>query len=241
MPVILAAALAGLLATPHCAGMCGGFASACARPVQPVRIGTARQRSWLAPGLHAWHAGRLATYALLGAVAGSVGGVLPGPAWAPAALSAALLAWFAASLAGLLPQPSTRLPGLARAGQYIARRPGVGARFLFGAVTGLLPCGMVYAALSIAVAAANPLYGALAMVAFGAATVPGLTVLGASVQRLVQRGPWTRRAVAATVLALGLWSVAARGFGTHRAHGTHGALEPAGTVQPAAAAHQHGG
>jgi uncharacterized protein len=217
MPAILAAALAGLVATPHCAGMCGGFASACARP---------------RAGLWAWHAGRLATYAALGAGAGLFGAALPGPAWVAAALSAALLVWFAAALAGLAPQPSARIPGLARAGRFLARRPGAPARFLFGATTGLLPCGMVYAALGIAIAAAHPAHSAAAMLAFGAATVPGLSVLALGVQRFALRGLGTRRALAALILLLGLWSAGARGFGGSPT-GAHGSGMHGG--------HSHGG
>jgi uncharacterized protein len=195
MPIILAAALAGLMATPHCAAMCGGFATACARP---------------RTGLAGWHAGRLTTYAVLGALAGSFGRVLPGPAWVPAVLSVALLAWFAASLAGIAPAPTARVPGIARAGQALVRRASWPHRVLFGCVTGLLPCGMVYAALSLAVVAAHPITGAGVMLAFGAATVPGLTVLSLGVQRLALRGLWHRRALAAVVLVLGLWSVSLR-------------------------------
>jgi uncharacterized protein len=217
MQAIVAAALAGLLATPHCAGMCGGFAVACART--PVQIGGARPDR-LRAGLWAWHAGRIGTYAALGGLAGFFGGAIPGPSWLPAALSAVLLIWFAAALAGVVPQPTARIPGLARAGQWIARKPSAPARVLFGAVTGLLPCGMVYAALSIAIAAGSPLYGAAAMAVFGLATVPGLTVLALGVHRYALRGRWSRRAAAAAVLVLGLWSVGMRGFsdGPHR-HG----------------------
>jgi uncharacterized protein len=212
---IVAAAVAGLMATPHCAGMCGGFATACARP-------------W--SGLFAWHAGRLATYAALGALAGYFGRILPGPSWVPAALSAGLLVWFAAVLAGLAPQPSARVPGLARAGVFLAGRPGLPARFFFGTVTGLLPCGMVYAALSISIAAAHPLYSPAAMLAFGAATVPGLTVLSLGVQRFALRGPWSRRAVAAVILVFGLWTVAQRSV---HAGGAHGHDRPAAAEHPA--------
>jgi uncharacterized protein len=224
MQAIIAAALAGLMATPHCAGMCGGFAAACARG--PVRIQGQRRR--LEPGLWAWHAGRLSTYAVLGALAGLFGGALPGPSWLPAAVAATLLVWFAAALAGVVPQPSARVPGLARAGQWLARRPSGPARLLFGAVTGLLPCGMVYAALSIAIAAGTPLHGAAAMVAFGAATVPGLTVVAVGVQRFALRGLWSRRAAAAVVLVLGLWSVGQRslGSGPHGSHSPHGSHAP---------------
>jgi uncharacterized protein len=211
MQILVAAALAGLIATPHCAAMCGGFATACARP---------------RTGLAAWHLGRLTTYGTLGALAGGLGGIVPGPAWLPAALAAALLVWFAAALAGLAPQPAVRLPWLTPAGRSLARRQGAAPRFLFGTVTGLLPCGMVYAALSIAIAAGRPLVGAAAMLAFGAATVPGLTVLSIGVQRLAARSLWTRRAVAALVLALGLWSVGLRGFGGHGLHAS-AAVAPA--------------
>lgn len=208
MSVILAAAVAGLLATPHCAAMCGGFASACARP---------------RAGLWAWHSGRLVTYAVLGALAGGFGAVLPGPWWLPAVVSAALLIWFAAALAGLAPQPAARIPGLAQAGAALARRPGVLSRVLFGVATGLLPCGMVYAALSLGISAGEPLLGAGALVAFGAATVPGLTVLALGLQRFVQRGIWARRAFAALVLVAGLWSVGMRGMraAAHGAPATH--------------------
>ena len=195
MNIIVAAALAGMLATPHCAAMCGGFATLCARP-----------RS----GLAGWHVGRLVTYAALGAIAGGVGGLIPGPAWLPAALATALLVWFAAALAGLVPQPAIRVPGLSRAAQIVARRDAVAARVMFGSLTGLLPCGMVYAALGMAVAAGGALTGAGVMIAFGAATIPGLTILSVGLQRIARRSLWTRRAVALLILILGLWSVSMR-------------------------------
>lgn len=195
MQIIIAAAMAGMLATPHCAAMCGGFATACARP-----------RS----GLAAWHAGRLATYAVLGSLAGTVGGSIPGPAWLPGALAVTMLVWFAAALAGLAPQPSLRVPGLTRAATRVAGSRGIVARTAFGSLTGLLPCGMVYAALTMAVAAGSAATGALVMLAFGAATIPGLTVLSIGLQRIALRGLWTRRAVALLILLLGLWSISVR-------------------------------
>jgi sulfite exporter TauE/SafE len=222
MSVIFAAALAGLLATPHCAAMCGGFATACARP-----------RS----GLWAWHGGRLLTYAALGAVAGTFGAVLPGPAWLPAVLSATLLLWFAAALAGLAPQPSSRIPGLARAGAALGRRSGTLSRVLFGAATGLLPCGMVYAALSLSVSAGAPLLGAAALVAFGAATLPGLTILALGVQRFAMRGLWPRRIFAALVLACGLWSVGMRGL--HASSHDHATPRTVPSQLPTDSAHRH--
>jgi uncharacterized protein len=198
MLTLLGAALAaGLVGSPHCVGMCGGFATACGRP---------------GPGLALWHAGRLSTYMVLGAIAGTVGAVLPGPAWVPAALSAALLLWFALALAGVAPEPAPRLRWLGRAGALLIGRQGVAWRYVFGAFNGLLPCGMVYAALSIAIAAAHPAAGAAVMLAFGLGTIPALTLFPSVFRRLAARGLWQRRAVAVLVLAAGLGSIGTRAF-----------------------------
>lgn len=196
--LLLGALLAGLAGSPHCLAMCGGFAASCGRPGR---------------ALAAWHAGRLTTYALLGAAAGAAGhalGRLPGPAWLPAAVAATLLAWFALALAGLVPEPRLALPGVGRAGATLAGRNGAGWRYAFGLATGLLPCGLVYGALTVAVAAGTPGWGAAAMLAFGLGTLPALTLLAAGMQRLLARGRWARRLVAAAVFVAGLWAIGAR-------------------------------
>ncbi|HSJ16277.1 MAG TPA: sulfite exporter TauE/SafE family protein [Longimicrobiales bacterium] len=191
-----AAFIAGLVGSPHCVGMCGGFAAACSRP-----------RS----GLALWHAGRVTTYALLGALGGLAGGLLPGPRWVLVAVSLALLVWFAASLAELVPKPSLRIPVVVRLGSALAQRRHPGARYAFGMATGLLPCGMVYAALALSLAAGSPAGGALAMSAFGLGTVPALSLLSVGVRRFAAQGVWQRRAVATLVLVAGVWSIAQRG------------------------------
>jgi sulfite exporter TauE/SafE len=47
--------------------------------------------------------------------------------------------------------------------------------FAFGFVNGLLPCGLVYAALAAAMVTATPIQGMLFMVFFGLGTMPALT------------------------------------------------------------------
>ena len=234
--VLLAALVAGLVGSPHCLGMCGGFAAACARPRDGRAVGL--------PTAPFWHLGRLATYAGLGAVAGALGGVVPGPRWLPAALSAVLLLWFSASLAGLVPAGPARIPLLARAGAALARRDGPAWRFLFGMATGLLPCGMVYAALAMAVSAGGAAAGAATMLAFGAGTVPALALLTLTVRRLVLRGIWMRRVLALLVLVAGLGSVGMRLLRQPSAHGHgHGAGQatpaaPASSPAPVSPAHE---
>ena len=73
--------------------------------------------------------------------------------------------------------------------------------------TGLLPCGLIYATLGIAVASGDPLTGGLAMAAFGLGTAPALAALGLGVRRLAGERPWSRRILAALVLVAGLWVV----------------------------------
>ena len=232
---LLAALVAGLVGSPHCLGMCGAFAAAAGRPAAGGRrarlvVLGARSGAWL------WHAGRLSTYATLGILAGAVGAVLPGPRWVPAALSATLLLWFAASLAGVVPAAGARVPGLARVSGRVARQDGLVWRYLFGAATGVLPCGLVYAGLSLAVAAATPLEGALVMLAFGLGTVPALALLSTVVRRLALGTVAGRRVLAVLVLVAGLWSLAMRtampSGGRHGAHDMHAA-----PTAPAAGGH----
>ena len=187
--------LSGLVGSVHCAGMCGGLATACSR-----RTG----------GLPAWHLGRVATYAALGAVAGLAGTAMPGPAWLPGVLATTLLLWFSLALAGWLPEPSLALSGLGQRGASALARGSIGAHLGFGVVNGLLPCGLVYSALAMSLALTSPWRGALAMAAFGLGTVPVLSLGAIGLRRLVMRSLWRRRAFALLILVTGCWTIWAR-------------------------------
>lgn len=202
MGYLAAAFLAGLLGSVHCVGMCGVFAASCSR----VR-----------GGLAAWHLGRIATYGLLGALAGFAGSRLPAPAWLPATLATLLLLWFALALAGLVPEPRIVPPGLTRAAAGALTRPGVGAQVVFGVANGFLPCGLVYSALSIPMALAAPVPGAFAMLAFGAGTLPALSLSAMGLRRLLLSTLWRRRLFATLVLITGLWTIWTRA--TYSLHG----------------------
>ncbi|HSW31006.1 MAG TPA: sulfite exporter TauE/SafE family protein [Longimicrobiales bacterium] len=218
---ISAAALAGLVGSPHCIGMCGTFALACGGRVSHTAV---------------WHAGRTLTYAFLGALAGLAGHLVPGPLWVATVLSALLIVWFAAGLAGLVPEPSLKIPGLTQVATRAAVRGDLPSRFLFGVATGFLPCGLIYATLGIAVASGDALIGALAMTAFGVATTPLLAVFGLGARRVVGQRAWTRRVLAGLVLVAGLWMVVQR-------HGKAGMAEPMNAapaaVQDSTPSHMH--
>ena len=192
---LLPAVVAALAGSPHCVGMCGALACAAGeRPSDQVP----------------YHLGRIGTYAALGAVSGALGSAVPGPSWVPTTLAAVLLVGFALALAGVLPEPKVALPGLSRAGAVLAGRTGPLSRLLFGAVNGLLPCGLVYATLAIPVAAADPWVGAAAMASFGLATVPALAVATLGLRKVLARSLAARRVLAAVVLVAGLGSLAYR-------------------------------
>jgi sulfite exporter TauE/SafE len=190
-PILIGAAIASLVGTPHCLGMCGGFAAASETPGQ----------------LAAWHAGRLLTYTALGAAAGGLGGVLPGPGWVGTAVAAILLVWFAAAIAGLVPEPRLFIPGLAKLGSTTLGRPGIPARFAFGVINGLLPCGLLYAAVGMAVGSGGAGWGALTLLVFGLGTLPGLSTAAIGLRTLLARHPWSRRVLAGVVLVSGLASL----------------------------------
>jgi sulfite exporter TauE/SafE len=192
---LVAAFAAGLVGSPHCIGMCGGFAVLCGSRVRDTFL---------------WHAGRLTSYAGLGALAGAFGALVPGPSWLAAGISVALMLWFAAGLAGLVPEPRFVIPRIRQMGAALAGNPAAVTRYAFGVVTGLLPCGLVYTTLAVPVALGSPAEGALAMLAFGVGTTPVLSAVALGLRRVVSRDIRFRRLLAAAVLAAGLWSVGLR-------------------------------
>lgn len=168
-----AAFAAGLAGSLHCALMCGPLAAA-ARP-HGTRAGGA---------LAAWHAGRLAAYAVVGAGLG-LGG--RGLATTLAGRVQPLLPWLmAAGLAASAFELGRRLPALpaiTAVGGAVARlgaRLGpIGRALALGAATPLLPCGLLWGIFLAAVGAGTPLGGGAVLVAFGAGSTPGLAVVQA--------------------------------------------------------------
>jgi sulfite exporter TauE/SafE len=146
--------------------------------------------------------------------------MIPGPGWVVAVISGLLILWFAAGLAGLIPEPHLAVPGVKHLATNLAGRTNLLARLGFGAANGLLPCGLVYASLGIPVAASDPLVGALAMVAFGLGTVPALTAVALGLRKFVMKDIRLRRALAAAVVMAALWSIGARTgvLGEHAMH-----------------------
>jgi sulfite exporter TauE/SafE len=210
--------LVGLLGGVHCVGMCGGIVTALT-----VKMPGDRTR-W---SLHlAYHAGRLTTYAVAGALAGGLGSaalLLNG--FLPAQIVLYIVAQLMLVALGLyLLGVSRYLDVFERAGGVLWRRLQPLAAGLFpvrslpraysvGLLWGLLPCGLVYSVLVTALVAGSPANGALVMLAFGAGTLPSLLAVGAllpALQRL-RRAQLVRQAAGGAIIAFGLVGLAHAG------------------------------
>lgn len=175
----------------HCAGMCGPFvlsqvgAGLARRPLSDM-VGLRRLGGSL---LLPYHAGRVVSYGLLGGVAGLAGGgVAALSGWrvivALALLAGAVLFMDEATGARLRSWLS-RATSARKWGAWLAalaapllRQPGVLRGFALGLLLGLLPCGLLYAALAAAAGTGGVLPGMVGMAAFAAGTVPALLLVG---------------------------------------------------------------
>jgi sulfite exporter TauE/SafE len=187
----------GLLGTGHCIGMCGPLIVAL-----PGRTG--RFSAHLT-----YHAGRLITYTLIGALMGALGSGLirlasvlgsdPMVWMARMQLGIGLLAGlflllFGLSRLGFVAEPDwlavaspSSMPGWRGLMNRVADRRSDGDLFLMGLILGGLPCGLSYAAFAKSLAAGRMMSGAMMALIFGLGTLPGLLAVGAGAAALLRR------------------------------------------------------
>ena len=209
---VLSASLVGSL---HCAGMCGGFVA--------FYAGAGGRRPAL--GHAAYNLGRLVAYGTLGALAGLFGAALDLAA-APAGIErgAAVLAGALIALWGtrtLLETAGVRVARLAPPAALrgvvacglaaVAAQPPVARALVIGLLTGLLPCGWLYAFIVTAAGTGDPLRGAGLMAVFWLGTLPVMAGLGVAVQALAGRmRRWVPAACAVAMIVVGLLAIAGR-------------------------------
>lgn len=115
------------------------------------------------------------------------------------------------ALAGIFPWAAKiRLPGaftvIAQKGHNLIRSHGTMARYLMGMTLGLIPCGLVIAALMAAATAPTALQAGLAMVAFSIGTMPALVMIGLFGHTVQRRFPVFSRHVPRFAMAVSsLW------------------------------------
>jgi sulfite exporter TauE/SafE len=214
----------GFLGSLHCIGMCGGLVSA---------LCMSRPKIWW-PGLVIYQFGRVTTYSLFGLVAGLFGAALGEVGGWPllralAIVAGLLMIVFGLNLAGWLPDPLRRLTalaseriGLAALARKLSQRASLSGWYVMGLANGLLPCGLVYAALGLALASASA-GAAVLMFCFGLGTFPAMLFAPALLRKLTPelRGGMLRVAGVIVVL-LGVMTILRDGA----MHGQHGAEHP---------------
>lgn len=169
--MIFTALILGLASSLHCVGMCGPIAF-----MLPLdRNDPARK----ARQLLSYHLGRALSYGLLGLVFGLVGRALY---LAGIQQKLSIVLGVLMILMTVIPEKKWASaisgPGFRMVSSI---KSGLGKRlhnqrleslFILGMLNGILPCGMVYAALFGAISMQHPGFGALYMVVFGLGTLP---------------------------------------------------------------------
>ncbi len=214
--------LVGLLGGVHCLTMCGGLASSLTLGLDQRR----RRDPWrLLPLQVGYNLGRVAGYALAGALAGGLGAVLLQlDSLQIAQRTLYALAGMVMILLGLyLGGWGQRLVYVERLGLRLWRRLApLTRRFLpvrripqavaIGLIWAWIPCGLVYSVLITAVSTGSPGHGAVLMLAFGAGTLPnllGIGLLAGAAARLAEHRRW-RQAAGLMVVGFGvqaLWQL----------------------------------
>ena len=175
----------GLVTSLHCTLMCA--------PLQAVVLG-----KWLGgsnPGrVLIYHGGRILTYVILGVMIGFIGNSIGIQNWQKefsllAGLSL-LIGYFSIRLLRWDQRINSMItPWLIRLQSRNYQRRNSWRFFIGGSINGLLPCGMVYAALIPAAATGYPDLAGLAMAMFGLGTLPLLLGLNLTSNRLFHTYP----------------------------------------------------
>ncbi len=171
--ILLPAFILGLFGSFHCMGMCGPLVMS--MPFQFVEKGKKISATIL------YHVGKTMSYALFGLIAGSIGKGFVFFKWQQ---SLSILAGLVLLLITFIPYLKQklvlpiRLPDLfSMIYQRMQSNPSIHYFFLLGFLNGLLPCGLVYAALAGAMATGSPISGWAFMFFFGLGTMPSLSIL----------------------------------------------------------------
>ena len=226
LPALIGAFLTGVLGGAHCIAMCGGFLAALSGVGAAGGGGASavplRSASALAWRQLPYNLGRITTYALLGAVFGAAGGaalaaadLLPVQRVLYMVANLFLLALAVAiAVGGVADGPLQRVGGalfrrVLPVVRPLATRDAPAARYALGVIWGLIPCGLTYSVLPVALFAGGPLEGGVVMLAFGLGTLPNLLAAGWVVARA---RPWLQRRALRYGAALLLTAFAAAGF-----------------------------
>lgn len=233
--LLIPALAMGFLGSPHCMGMCGGIVTAFGISMKNL---SPQKRGVL---IASYHAGRLLSYMGLGLIATLIGESVLAPLMTDNALPRIVLG-LAIVFASLLMLGLPILNRLEKVGlglwnalapirKKVLPMDSIPKALFAGLLWGLLPCGLVYGALVMAMsvsATGRPMMGVLFMLAFGLGTLPMLVLTGATLSWLQQKVKTfnLRRFSGAVMLVSGLFVMLSPTtmhlmHGHHHGHGHH--------------------
>jgi sulfite exporter TauE/SafE len=215
LPALSAAALAGLLGSAHCLGMCAGISGLFA-----VNASVAGLRNEV-PFALTYNVGRVISYVVLGIVVAAFGSVVV-KASPNVASGVRLLSGIVIILVGLKVAFDLKLLAVVeRMGATLWSRIAPAAKGLvpvtslpralgLGLIWGWLPCGLVYSVLLIAATSANIAHGAMIMAAFGLGTMPAMVMTGLGAAKLsnLMRRKSARVGLGLLIVVMGLLTIA---------------------------------
>jgi len=230
---LVAVFIVGLLGGVHCLGMCGSIVGmfTAQLPQGGVR--------W--PFHLAYSSGRIASYAIAGALVGAIGqaGLLLRDEvpvqhllFALSSLMLVMLGLYLAGLWGAVRHLEKLGGGLWRRLQPYTKKllpvNTVPRALGLGVLWGWLPCGLVYSVLVTSLASGSAPQGALIMAAFGLGTLPNLLAIGLFWERCRHwvQAPRVRLAAGLIVMAFGIYGLIKVGY-TFYVHGWAGACHVA--------------
>lgn len=200
----------GLAGAGHCLGMCGGLAVS-------IGIGSEGRGTGV---LLSYHAGRVCSYALLGAGLGyllGLGvGVTPHLLTVLRYLAGLLLIAMGLYISGwwrglvYVEQVGAALwkPMQILAGRWIPPR-NTGRGFALGLCWGAMPCGLIYSSVTWAASQASGPAAGFLMLLFGVGTLPamlGVGLVSTQMQRIFKSRQW-KTATSVLLILAGLWTL----------------------------------
>jgi sulfite exporter TauE/SafE len=192
----LVALVMGLFSALHCLTMCGSIIGSL---TLSLRREIRENKYQLIPFVLSYNVGRISSYAIGGYFAGLLHNVLMLPLGEGQGhrmlqiISALIMAGAGLHIAGWFP----RFAYIERAGAVIwCRIEPYGRKlipvetllqaFVFGMIWGWLPCGLVYAALTLATTAGDEIRSTFTMLAFGIGTLPAVFGVGIMTSLMVR-------------------------------------------------------
>lgn len=188
------ALIVGIVGSLHCIGMCGPLAAAL------PYSGTTRWSTTM--NMLQYHMGRIFTYAMLGGLIGLIGRGVFLAGWQRGFSIVAGIILLILAISSQRPERGImRIPGLRSlftvikdAISALLRSTGRSSFVLIGMINGLLPCGLVYLAITGAMATGSIGKSMIYMAMFGLGTVPLMlltalagTIVGIQMRRSLQR------------------------------------------------------